>query len=1487
MDPSGCPGKGKLLSKRQQLASMLVQEVSCWHAPLVDTDQSLQLLASVYLLCTAYSTRPRRVISFLLNSTLFLLACFYAYRDIYPLATFSLHPIDPAYLPTVIAWARGGLIIASGTILPLIQHRIYTPIDPLHPSPVPHPRQSSSIISRAFFLFIDPFIIKAWRNPQISYDELPPVPDTDKASYLLGHVLPDLDPVERKKKGLKQRSLLTLILAYYWDMYAMMALMMVIKAVAEFASPIALNSLLSDLQDDNKERYYRPWFWIALLAVGPTISSITMAYYQSLSTSNLVRLECVCSQLLFNHFLRVKMQDGSDATTGVDLETAPVPTILVEDGDAQNKGAPIVEDGNQVQVIAAAEESDISAKEDKKSSGTATPKESAPQAAAAPKEASIAGRLNTLMTSDVDNVLEAREFLKVIVYGPLQIALGAVFLYRILSWSALVGMAVNVLTLPIPGYLAKMMNTEQKKLMKKTDLRVQAVTEVLQTLKMVKLFAWEPKVKEQIAEKREEELAQVWNLSIIGSLVAGLNFLLPVLTMLSCYGCYTGIQGRSLTAAKIFSSLTVFDMIRGQMHLVTGQIQALIGAKVSLERLNNFLHGTEMLDKYEKEAVKVPAEHSTAVCIRDATFYWTSASKRGRGGRQFCLEVDKITFPDKVMSVVAGPTGCGKTSLLMALLGEMAFEPRSAQSMFNLPRGGGVSYAAQDSWVMADTIKNNILFGTAFDAERYNMVIRQCALERDLELFAAGDETELGEKGLNASGGQKARISLARAFYARSAIVLLDDVLSALDVHTTQFIVGNLFKGPLAKDRTIILVTHHVSLVKPVADYLVNMSLNGTIASQGPVDKFDLFTEPSDAGSSSQAQTPPVAETPADELGAEVAKVEKASPDGKLVIAEEKASGRVSRGTLFRYFSYAGGVIFWIIYWLDIFAGEVLFAYCNYFLGLWSKAFDKAEDPRDVNIAWWMSGYVFLMLLQVGSYESSTLMWTFGSLKAARTLHESLVDHVLGASMRFLDQTPVGRLIGRFTKDMQSVDRGLRRIFQGVSEISVTLLLKFFLLVWLVPTFAPYALLTGVLGLVLGEFYLKAQLSIKREMSNAKTPLYTHFAAASNGLVSIRAYGAEKRFQEHLGQKADVYTGTATIFYDVNRWIGVRIDLLGALFASVLSAFMVYATKRLDVFVLGFAINQAISFAEIILVSVRVFNEFEVQANGIERINDYLVIEQEPAPTTKGTPPAAWPTDGSIEIKGLQARYYAGGPIVLNNINVDIKSGERVGIVGRTGSGKSTMTLALLRMIPTEGTIRISGVDMSKINLNALRSQLTIIPQDPVLLAGTLRYNLDPFDSVDDMTLNDAMRISGLTSSSVPGSVGAATPMAITLDTNISSGGGNLSSGQRQLVSLARALCRGSKVMILDEATASVDFATDALVQTAIRKLKDITILTVAHRLSTVMDYDKIMVLDAGKVMEYDTPYALLQKPDGMLRAMVNNASNKEELERLAKEKTG
>jgi len=447
-------------------------------------------------------------------------------------------------------------------------------------------------------------------------------------------------------------------------------------------------------------------------------------------------------------------------------------------------------------------------------------------------------------------------------------------------------------------------------------------------------------------------------------------------------------------------------------------------------------------------------------------------------------------------------------------------------------------------------------------------------------------------------------------------------------------------------------------------------------------------------------------------------------------------------------------------------------------------------------------------------------------------------------------------------------------------ELTMAMFMKLCAVVFMTPIFLIPGIIVGAFGGWIGQIYMAAQLSVKREMSNAKAPVVGHFGAAIAGLTSIRAYAAEESFTEESMKRINRYTSAARVFYNLNRWVSLRIDTVGGLFAAGLGIYLVYFQKN-SASNIGFSLNMAVGFSAMILWWIRVLNDFEVQGNSLERIQGYLTIEQESKPTAKGVPPAYWPAGGSLVVEKLSARYSQNGPKVLHDISFEVKSGERVGIVGRTGSGKSSLTLALLRCIFTEGNVFYDGIKTSDLNLDALRSKITIIPQVPELLSGSLRHNLDPFDQYDDATLNDALRAAGLFALQADMDEGR-----ITLDTKISSGGGNLSVGQRQILALARAIVRGSKLLILDEATSAIDHKTDTAIQSSLRHElgRDATVITIAHRLQTIMDADKIMVLDAGRIVEYDSPTNLLKKEKGFLRSLVEESGDKEHLYEMAEE---
>ncbi|KAH6916807.1 ATP-binding cassette transporter [Coprinopsis sp. MPI-PUGE-AT-0042] len=1454
------------------------------HRQLSDKEWADLLLTMTYFyalslaaLVVASTPKWATIITRHLNTVLLAFCGVYIYRDIYPLITFDRVPADKA--EGLILWAKVGAIFFSAVAIPLAIPRRYVPADPADPMPEPNPEQTASLFSVITFSFLDPIVKLANRVPVLTADLLPPLSDSDRAKVLKARAFPHIDAFVTERK----RHIFFGLMRVFGKEYAFLAFMLVLHTLAGFASPLGIKNLLHYLETGGRDSAIQPWFWILWLLLGPYIATTAMQLYIYIATRTLVQVECLISQLLFEHSLRIrfkaeagsnKKQDGERASI-VTETTTPESASVADTQEASEADTLIHSQGNTESTITPS----TSAKQDKAKSAKETKEEGSSSAD------NLIGKINNLVTSDVGNITEARDFLFVLVYIPLEATLCMVFLYSILGWSAMVGLAVMVICLPLPGYIAKLIQDVQVARMKKTDARVQSVSETMNILRMVKLFGWERKMDDRIRGKREEELSFIWKRQIFGITSDTVKWLPDSSLHYDDHlRHFTLVMKKELSASIVFSSMTVFDMLQQQLHMSFYFVNNIITGRVSIDRVNDFLQNTELLDAFteSKDASIIPPHavtQSTDIGFHDASFTWSSDSSKGSltpSKRKFTLRVEgDLFFPRGQISLIVGPTGSGKTSLLMALLGEMHFVPTAPDSWFNLPRSGGIAYAAQESWVQNETIKENILFGSPCDEERYQKVIHQCGLARDLSLFEAGDQTEVGEKGLTLSGGQKARITLARAVYSKAEILLLDDILAALDVHTSKWIVEKCLAGDLVKGRTVVMVTHNVALASTVAQFVVSFGGDGKILSQGSI---------SDALKNNKALAEEfetdqeLAQKADDEVDPDPKPSQPA--DGKLIVAEEMQEGHVSWDALKMYFSSLGGrspflVIF--SYLAFMFLSEMTLAGQTWFLGYWAWEY-TVYPPSDVPVIRNLGIYSALLLFGALAYGLAFVVFARGAIRASRTIHAQLVKSVLGTTLRWLDTTPVSRILARCTQDIRTVDDPLPQGLRWLTGMTVTMIVKFTAVVVLTPAFLLPGVFVALVGSYCGQLYIQAQLAVKREMSNAKQPVLGHFGAAIAGLTSLRAYGAQEAFISRSLERLDRYTRAYRTYFNLNRWVCIRIDLLGSVFAAGLATYLVYFQDH-TASNTGFSLNMAVGFSSMILWWIRVLNDFEVQGNSLERIETYVQIEQEEKPSERGIPPAYWPADGSLHVENLSARYSPDGPKVLHGISFDVRSGERVGIVGRTGSGKSSLTLALLRCIFTEGTVVYAGQDTSKLNLDALRTNLTIIPQMPELLSGSLRQNLDPFDQFDDATLNAALTSAGLFSLQDKLDEGR-----ITLDSSISSGGGNLSVGQRQIIALARAIVRGSKLLILDEATSAIDHKTDAVIQSSLRNElgSDVTVLTVAHRLQTIMDSDKIMVLDAGRIVEFDKPADLLKDPKSKLRALVDESGDKEALQAMA-----
>ncbi|KAF7333297.1 Multidrug resistance-associated ABC transporter protein [Mycena sanguinolenta] len=1305
-----------------------------------------------------------------------------------------------------------------------------------------NPEQTASLFSFAFYSFLDPIVFLSYRESQLQEAQLYPLCDSDASEYLQNTTFKYLDRFSGRKS---QRHIFFGLLRVFRRDFAIQSGLLTARVLTNFAGPFAMNRLLQyiETQDIGDVEIVRPWVWIALIFLGPVVGSLVQQFYMFLVTRCLVRAEAIITQLIFTHSLRIRLKsEAENPNVDAPAERPESAASAQSDTDATVTSEP----GG----------SSCDADDD---SATAKPSSSSPSAASGstppikpppappaekPKESelgSLIGRINNLVTVDLDNIGYSKHFLMLVVYLPLQLGFGIWFLYTVLDLgkAVWVGVASMLLLAPVPGYMAKLIQSVQKELLKRTDERVQAVNEAVNVIRMIKLFGWEEKMRARIEDKRDAELAWLRKRRMLHLSMGLVNFLIPNLPP-DPYRSKTLIMGQPLNASKVFSSMVVFDLLR-QVHpfsfrlllgltpnpgrtspkYITYLLNDAIPGKVSLDRVNDFLNNTEVLDAFDEKGTRVQltAENTfqdERIGFRNATFSWTKASDDGsltpRSQRRFQLRIDgEVLFRRGCINLVVGPTSSGKTSLLMALLGEMHFIPSSSDSWYNLPRISGVAYAAQESWVLNDTIRSNILFTSSFDEQRYHKVLYH--------------------------------------------------------VHTAQWIVEKCLGGDLIGNRTVILVTHNVALTQPIADFVVSFGSDGRIHAQGTVPevmKLESLAAQSDTDEPVPHKTQQKVDTvaPAGESIDGTNMATDFSAQGKCISSQWPANIPSSSSPFFL------GILFF---------QQSMEALRTWQLGYWAKQYET-HPAEDVNVVFYLSIFVAIVFTSVVSSAIAFICITFGQLRASKMIHFNLIDSVLRAPLRWLDMTPTSRIIAQVTKDVRAVDDSLAYQTYPLAFLVVSMTVKFVSVLIYAPIFFLPGALVGTLGAWVGQIYISGQLPAKRLMSNARAPVLGHFGAAIAGLVSIRAFSAESKFSEQSLTRIDRYTRAAQNYYNLNRWVAVRVDFLGATFSAGLATYLVYI-KHTNAGDSGFLLNMAITFTGLLLSVVRVANEVEVQGNSLERIQGYVDIEHEKPSTEQGKPPAYWPASGDLRVEGLSARYAEDGPEILHDITFHVKAGERIGIVGRTGSGKSSLTLSLLRCIPTEGSVKYDGIETSRLNLDALRSNITIIPQVPELLSGSLRANLDPFGQYDDGELNYALRAAGLFALQSDTNEGR-----ITLDSVISSGGANLSVGQRQIFALARAIVRKSKILILDEATSAIDYETDSIIQNSLRQELPggVSLLTVAHRLQTIMDADRIMVLDAGNMVEFDSPKELLKLENGRLRAMVDNSSDRKGLYAMA-----
>ncbi|KAJ4976197.1 hypothetical protein NE237_001303 [Protea cynaroides] len=1077
------------------------------------------------------------------------------------------------------------------------------------------------------------------------------------------------------------------------------------------------------------------------------------------------------------------------------------------------------------------------------------------------------GKITNLMTTDAESLQQVCQQLHSLWSAPFRIIVSLVLLYGELGVASLLGALMLVLLFPIQTYVISKMRKLSMEGLQRTDKRIGLMNEILPAMDTVKCYAWEQSFQSKVQDIRDDELSWFRKSQLLGAFNSFLLNSIPVVVTVVSFGMFIFLGG-DLTPARAFTSLSLFAVLRFPLFMLPNLITQVVNVNVSLKRLEELFIAEERI-----LTPNPPLEPGLpAITIRDGYFSWDSKAEKPT------LSNVNLDIPVGSLVAIVGGTGEGKTSLVSAMLGELP--PMS--DTISVMRGT-VAYVPQISWIFNATVRNNILFGSVFEPARYEKAIEVSALQHDLGLLPGGDLTEIGERGVNLSGGQKQRVSMARAVYSNSDVYIFDDPLSALDAHVARQVFDKCIKDEL-QGKTRVLVTNqlhflpHVDRILLVHEGMVKeegtfeeLSNNGVLFQKlmENAGKLEENVEENEVTKDNdQKNSEPAANGKVNGLLKNESSTNKRK-EGKSVLIkkEERETGVVSLNVLTRYKNALGGAWVVMILFLCYVSTEALRVSSSTWLSMWTDQ----SSPNRYASGVYMLIYALLSFGQVLVTLTNSYWLITSSLYAAKRLHDGMLHSILRAPMVFFQTNPIGRIINRFAKDLGDIDRNVA-VFANMFLSQVSQLLSTFVLIGIVSTISLWSILPLLVVFYAAYLYYQSTArEVKRLDSITRSPVYAQFGEALNGLPTIRAYKAYDRMANINGKSMDNNIRFTLVNMSSNRWLGIRLETLGGLMIWLTATFAVMQNQRAENQVafastMGLLLSYALNITNLLTAVLRLASLAENSLNAVERVGTYIDLPSEgPSIIETNRPPPAWPSSGSIKFEDVVLRYRPELPPVLHGLSFMVSPTEKVGIVGRTGAGKSSMINALFRIVELEGgRILIDGCDIAKFGLTDLRKVLGIIPQSPVLFSGTVRFNLDPFTEHNDADLWEALERAHLKDVIRRNSLG--------LDAEVSEAGENFSVGQRQLLSLARALLRRSKILVLDEATAAVDVRTDALIQKTIRdEFKSCTMLIIAHRLNTIIDCDRVLLLDAGQVREYDTPEHLLLNEGSAFSRMVQS----------------
>ncbi|KIX09957.1 uncharacterized protein Z518_01038 [Rhinocladiella mackenziei CBS 650.93] len=1166
------------------------------------------------------------------------------------------------------------------------------------------------------------------------------------------------------------------------------------------------------------------------------------------------------------------------------------------------------------------------------------------------RAAKSTGDIVTYMSVDQQRLADLAQWGQQVWSAPFQITLCMISLYQLVGVSCFAGVAAMIVMIPVNGFIARFMKKLQLSQMTYKDRRSRLMAEILNNMKSIKLYAWGSAFMEKLSHVRND--LELNNLRKIGAAQAFATFTwssTPFFVSCSTFAVFVLVNNKPLTTDLVFPALTLFNLLTFPLTVLPMVITSIIEASVAVGRLTEFFTTDELQEDAVRFIDRPPNQQGEAsVTIRDATFTWD------KNRDQTVLQNINFNANKGELTCIVGRVGAGKSSLLQAILGDLW--KIKGETVVR----GRIAYAAQSAWIMNASVKENIVFGHRWDPHFYNQTINACALVDDFRQLPDGDQTEVGERGISLSGGQKARLALARAVYARADVYLLDDVLSAVDQHVGRHLINNVL-GPngLLSGKARILATNAITVLKE-ADYMYllrdgSILEKGTyqqlIAMRGEVatliksstreDEQDSEGErsPSIEGMESDESTTAVTSAIQDEYDAEEAEesrqeigelapirtgpggsstarkssfntLRRASttsfhgPMGRLNDEEAGLKSKQTKETSEQgkvkwsvYTSYAkeSNLVAVAIYLVALLAAQTAQIGGSFWLKRWSEINESyGANPQvgkyiGIYFAFGIGGAALVVV-------QTLLLWIFCSIEASRKLHDRMAYAIFRSPMSFFDTTPIGRILNRFSSDIYRVDEVIARTFNMLFVNTGRALFTIGVIAASTPIFLVLVIPLGAVYTVYQKYYLRTSRELKRLDSVSRSPIYAHFQESLGGVSTIRAYRQEARFTMENEWRMDANLRAYFPSVSANRWLAVRLEFIGSviiLAAAIFATISVTTGSGLSAGMVGLAMSYALQITQSLNWIVRQTVEVETNIVSVERVLEYANLPSEaPDIIFRSRPSIGWPAHGQITIKDYSTRYREGLDPVLKDISLSIKSREKIGVVGRTGAGKSSLTLALFRIIePITGSISIDGLNTSTIGLLDLRRRLAIIPQDAALFEGTIRDNLDPRHVHDDTELWSVLEHARLKEhvGGMPGQLDAAVheggewsfssipgamhTHASPADRGISDLGSNLSQGQRQLVSLARALLTPSNILVLDEATAAVDVETDKMLQATLRStiFENRTIITIAHRINTILDSDRIVVLQQGRVAEFDTPEELVRKR-GLFYELVREA---------------